>query len=205
MGLFADKELTDIQIQNLNNLLPEKFRKATWKESDFKGDGSIYKRIGDYISTLEKELIKLNKRHNFLKESIPKVIANNIKIFNTELYHAKPLGMVDVGVVEQFSGPTTGDRFAAGMVGYAIEKAIDNTFVKSNKQEESVNNAKYALLTKAREIYPNCNMLFKYEVDFREMGSSGNVFIYMRATAAVGKNDLIEEETKRVEKEISSY
>ena len=32
-------------------------------------------------------------------------------------------------------------------------------------------------------------MLFKFQVDFRELGSSGNVFMYMRGTAAKGNND----------------
>lgn len=204
MGIFSDKQLSDSQIQNLNKLLPEKLRKAIWKESDFGGDNNIYNRVSNYINSYEKELIKLNKKHNLLKDSTTRVIANNIKMFNTELFDAKPLGMVDVGVVEKFSGPTTGDRFAAGAIGYAIEKAIDDSFIEGNKQEEAVNNTKFKLITKARAIYPECNMLFKYEIDFRELGSSGNVFIYMRGTAAIGKNDLIEKGIINLEKEISS-
>ena len=33
------------------------------------------------------------------------------------------------------------------------------------------------------EVYPESNSLYNYDVDFRELGSSGNVFIYMRGTA----------------------
>ncbi|MET6990054.1 hypothetical protein [Sediminicola arcticus] len=203
MGLFTDKELNDEQSKILNDILPERFRKKIWKESDFKGvDGSIYNRYSDYVLSLGREVIKLNKDLKELEESTSHVIANNVKIFNTELYEAKPLGMVDIGVVEQFSAPTTGDRFSGGAIGYAIEKTIDDAHAKSNSQEGAVNRAKFKLIQKARAIYPNCNMLFKYEVDFRELGSSGNVFIYMRATACIGENDQIEKALKKTDNEI---
>ena len=125
-----------------------------------------------------------------------------IKIFNCELHDAKPLGMVDVGVIHKFSGSTTGDRFAGGLVGYALEMAIDDVWTKSSKQEEAVNDVKLKLIQKTLSIYPDVNMLFNFDVDFREMGSTGSVFIYMRATAAIGKNSLTDVAKKELEKEI---
>ena len=114
--------------------------------------------------------------------------AKRIKIFNTELFEALPLGMVDVGVVNKFTTASTGDRFSNGMIGYAIEGAFDETWAKYNAQFKAVENSKLELLKKAFSIYPECNMLFKFQVDFRELGSSGNVFIYMRGTAAKNEN-----------------
>ena len=204
MGLFTDNELSQEQVSKLNELLPEKFRKNNWKESDFKGvDNNIYSRFNDYVLGLGREVLKLKNDLKELKENRPNVIANNIKIFNVEIYEAKPLGMVDIGCVEKFTTTSTGDRFANGAIGYAIESAIDNVYAKGNSQERAVNNCKLELIKKARVIYPECNMLFKYEVDFRELGSSGNVFIYMRATACIGENDQIENALKKYELEIS--
>ena len=36
-------------------------------------------------------------------------------------------------------------------------------------------------------------MIFKFESEFREMGSSGNVFIYLKGTASIGDNNGMEE------------
>lgn len=203
MGIFTDNELSQEQMKKLNDILPERFRKNDWKESDFKDlYTSIYNRYGEYILSLGREVLKLTKDLEALKESRPVVIAEKVKIFNTELYEAKPLGMVDIGIVEKFSASSTGDRFANGAIGYAIESAIDSSYAQSNSQERGVNNAKLELIKKARAIYPNCNMLFKYEVDFRELGSSGNVFIYMRATACIGENDQIEIALKKLDNDI---
>ena len=78
--------------------------------------------------------------------------------------------MVDVGGIHKFSGSTTGDRFAGGLVGYALEMAIDDVWTKSSKQEEAVNDVKLKLIQKTLSIYPDVNMLFNFDVDFREMG-----------------------------------
>ena len=91
--------------------------------------------------------------------------------------------------VNKFTSASTGDRFSNGMIGYAIEEAFDGTWAKSNAQFKAVEDSKLELLKKAISIYPECNMLFKFQVDFRGLGSSGNVFIYMRGTAAKGNND----------------
>ena len=123
-------------------------------------------------------------------------------IINTEIFDAKPIGMVDAGEIHQFSAPSTGDRFAGGLIGYAIEQATDNVWAKASNQENAVNKVKLKLLKKALTIYPNTNMIFKYDVDFREMGSSGNVFIYMRGTAANGDNKEVLKVKKEQEQKI---
>ena len=39
-------------------------------------------------------------------------------------------------------------------------------------------------------------MIFKFESEFREMGSTGNVFIYLKGTASIGNNKGMEEVEK---------
>ncbi|MCO5724660.1 hypothetical protein [Robiginitalea marina] len=192
MSLFSDKELGVEQTQKLNQILPEGFKRPIWKMSDFKGSDSLYQRFSSNLKTMVNISTDLEKKIKKLKKEISTVEASNIIIFNTELYDARPLGMVDVGIVEKFGAPTTGDRFAGGAIGYAIESAIDDAYIKSSIQEQAVNRVKFELLKKARAIYPDCNLLFKFQVDFREMGSSGNVFIYMRGTAAKGENQQLD-------------
>jgi len=190
MGLFSNKELTEEQVAKINSLLPEKFQKSKWFESDFGSDAGIYTRVRNSIETYNNRLIDVgNKGLNELKQSKLEKIASKIKIFNTEPYKCEPLGMVDIGSIHRFSASSTGERFAGGLIGYAIESAADNMWTKGSSQEQAVDSVKLELLKKARTIYPECNLIFKYEVDFREMGSSGNVFIYMRGTACKGENE----------------
>ena len=200
MGLFGSKfKLTGQQTKKLNSLLPETLKKEDFTKKDFESlAGKMQTRIYDlenFINRAEKNLKKI-------KEEGSVKIAQKIKIFNCELHDAKPLGMVDVGGIHKFSGSTTGDRFAGGLVGYALEMAIDDVWTKSSKQEEAVNDVKLKLIQRTLSIYPDVNMLFNFDVDFREMGSTGSVFIYMRATAAIGKNSLTDVAKKELEKEI---
>lgn len=203
MSIFSDKELEEYQNDNLNKILPEEFRKDTWKISDFKGSDSIYERYDSILQAKKTAFIKFQEKLEEKHQELDSVYIRNIIIFNTELYEAKPLGMVDIGLVERFGAQSSGDRFAAGAIGYAIETAADDTFAKSNAQEKAVNKTKYELLKKARQVYPDCNQLFKFQVDFRELGSSGNVFIYMRGTAAIGKNDQMAKKVQEKKEEIS--
>tara|TARA_B110000858_G_scaffold188325_1_gene233711 strand:- start:428 stop:1141 length:714 start_codon:yes stop_codon:yes gene_type:complete len=200
MGLFGSKfELTEKQTKKLNTLLPESLRKDDFTKKDF---DSLTGKMQTKIYDLEILINRAEKKLQKIKEEGNNKIAQKIKIFNCELHEAKPLGMVDVGGIHKFSGSTTGDRFAGGLVGYALEMAIDDVWTKSSKQEEAVNEVKLKLILKTLGIYPEANMLFNFDVDFREMGSTGSVFIYMRATAAIGKNSLIEVVKKENEKEI---
>ena len=206
MGLFSKKELSEEQVAKVNALLPEKHRKSQWFEKDFYGEiNNIEKEIEDCIHRnflLPEE--KKNKELLDFKKTKEDTFAAKIKIFNTELYKAEPFGMVDIGTIHRFSASSTGDRFSGGLIGYAIESAADDMWSKGSSQEEAVNSVKLSLLKKARSLYPECNLIFKYEVDFREMGSSGNVFIYMRGTACKGENELLINAEKLYEETIEN-
>jgi hypothetical protein len=206
MGLFSKKELSEEQVVKVNALLPEKHRKSQWFERDFHGEiDNIYKKTEDYIyRNFRVPEKKKNKALLDFKKTKEDTFAAKIKIFNTELYKAEPLGMVDIGGIHQFSASSTGDRFSGGLIGYAIESAADDMWSKGSSQEEAVNSVKLALLKKARSLYPECNLIFKYEIDFREMGSSGNVFIYMRGTACKGENELLVNAEKQYEEALEN-
>ena len=197
MGIFGSKfEMTDAQTKKLNSLLPESLRKESFTKNDISYN---LQRVTERIQTLSELIEKSKKDFQEKKKKGFEKIAQKINIFNCELQDAKPLGMVDVGDIHKFSGSTTGDRFAGGLIGYALEMAIDDVWTKSSKQEESVNEVKLRLLTKALSLYPEFNVMFNYDVDFRELGSSGSVFIYMRGTASLGKNDLVDKAKKELE------
>lgn len=204
MGIFSTKELSDSQSKKLNELLPEQFRKENWSENDFKVPNHIYQKIENLYNSSQNQFNALKKELYTKTDDYKEIEVRNIGIFNTEVFNAEPLGMVDIGSVEKFGAASTGDRFANGAIGYAIESAIDKTWASGNIQENAVNNVKYKLLQKAKSIFPECNLLFKYEVDFREIGSSGNVFIYMRVTASKGTNNAIKNAQNKAQAEIDS-
>lgn len=190
MGIFNKKiELTQKDYDKINSLLPDHL-KGIW-DAQYITDGKLILSYLNYRKELEKNLIQLNNRLSNINKSKKTSIASKVLIFNTEIYNAEPLGMVDVGIIERFGATSTGNRFENGLVGYAIEGAFDNVWANNNSQFSAVENAKLELLIKAREIYPECNMLFKFEIDFREIGTSGNVFIYARGTASKGQNKLL--------------
>lgn len=191
MGIFSNNELSINQIEKLNNMLPEKFRKQVWHEADFKGESSLFYRLDEANRMNSIAYGRDREKLEAKKDSLLTVAAMNIKVYNTVPNDAEQLGMIDVGVTTKFGASSTGDRFAGGFIGYAIESAIDDAWVKKNIQDNAVNEVKLKLLEKARLVYPCCNMIFNYDVDFREIGSSGNVFIYMRGTAAVGENTVL--------------
>ena len=200
MGLFGGKfEMTDAQTKKLNSLLPKNLQQEFFEKRHFKGEYKIINQHRAYREQLAKTIDKLNDEIKEIKSSLLKEKSFKIKIFNCSIEKTKPLGMVDVGAIHQFSGSSTGERFAGGLIGYALEMAIDDVWKKSTKQEEAVNETKLKLLMKAISLYPTCNVITNFDVDFREMGSSGNVFIYMRGTACEGENDLV----KKIEKEIT--
>lgn len=203
MGLFGNKELSKEQIEKLHELLPEEFHKTKWYESDLNPKDGIKHKL-EYKIMAENSIIKSSKKNlDQLKADQKNIPVNSINIYNIDLYDAEPLGMVDIGIVHKFNTSSSGDRFGNGLIGYAIENALDKTWADNNVQFNAVNEVKFQLLQKAKEIYPSCNLLFKYEVDFREMGSSGNVFIYMRGTAAKGVNKAMENQLLKVKKEIA--
>lgn len=196
MGIFSKKELTEEQTTRVNALLPKSLQKEVWFESAFNlYDDGIYQRFKNFIhKNYEKPIENLKKALNTFKQDGLEMLAAKVKILNIEPYESEPLGMADVGAVHQFAASSTGERFSGGLIGYAIESAVDDVWTKGNNQERAVNSVKLELIKKSLTLYPESNMLFKYEVDFREMGSSGNVFIYMRATVCKGENKELERE-----------
>lgn len=202
MGIFSNKNLSENQVATLNNILPKHFQKSVWSESDFKGTNSIYARFDSNLSKVKDSYTEDGKQLKKLLNNLNELDVKSIIIYNTEPFGAELLGMVDVGIVERFGTASTGDRFSNGAIGYAIESAIDDTWAKNNAQENAVNVVKFKLLEKAKNIYPDCNLLFKYQVDFREIGTSGNVFIYMRGTAAKGENKVLEKALKKAKEDI---
>ncbi|RNL91453.1 hypothetical protein ED312_04595 [Sinomicrobium pectinilyticum] len=202
MGLFSKKNLSINQINTINKILPENLQKPDWTEGDFKGADSIYKRVELNLEGLISSVTTDNEGLKKLNKKLHEIAVKNIKIFNTEPFDAELLGMIDIGVIHRFGASSTGDRFTGGAIGYAIESVIDDTWTKSNIQENAVNEVKYKLLEKAKHFYPDCNLFFKYDVDFREIGSSGNVFIYMRGTAAKGENTSLDSALQKAKTEI---
>ena len=189
--MFGKKfEITDAQVNKLNSLLPKEFQREKFYKEHFNTNSPEYliQRTYEYFLRKKETAKQLLNQINQHKKGVKSEKAKLIKIFNTELFEASPLGMIDVGVVNKFTSASTGDRFSNGMIGYAIEGTFDETWAKSNAQFKAVEDCKLELLKKAISIYPECNMLFKFQVDFRELGSSGNVFIYMRGTAAKNEN-----------------
>ena len=193
--------LTTSQVEKINSLVPKQFRKESWNKKDFKDTNGIYQKIRDYrnkkssfLASKKKELGYLNKKgQEDIKQKIVELKSNKIILFNIEPFEAKPIGMVDIGMVKKFSTTSTGNRFENGVVGYAIEQAFDNVWAKNNAQENALNEVKTEFLKKTASLYPECNMIFKFESEFREMGSSGNVFIYLKGTASIGDNNGMEE------------
>ena len=200
MSLFGKKEITitEEDVQRINSLLPEPLQKDVWYASEFV-DGGVLRKHRQYVTKLQlsldtsqKELSKM--KGEFVDDEEPKIL-----IFNTELYEAKPLGFVDLGVVVKFGTTSTGNRFENGIIGYAIEGAIDDAWSKSNAQYEAVESVKLELLKKAKSLYPNCTSIFKFQIDFREICSSGNVFIYVRGTAAEQENKIVDNTPVKIE------
>lgn len=201
-----EEKLTPTQIEKINSLIPEKFRKDSWSNKDFNSSAGIYQQIRLFRDMINNDLQSkkiefeylTNKGKDDVEQKIQELKISKIIVFNTELFEARPIGMVDVGMVKRFNSTSTGNRFENGMIGYAIEQASDEVWAKNNAQENALNEVKTELIKKAAALYPECNMIFKYESDFREMGSSGNVFIYLKGTAAIGNNNRMNSFKKEV-------
>ena len=197
------------QVEKINSLVPAKFKKESWSSKDFRqSDLGVFSAIIEFRLKLEQNLRSDKNELEYLtkkgkeevKQKILELKSSKIIIFNIEPFEARPIGMVDIGMVKKFSTTSTGNRFETGMIGYAIEQASDEVWANNNAQENALNEVKNEFIKKAASLYPDCNMIFKFESDFREMGSSGNVFIYLKGTASIGNNkgmeDVKKEETR---------
>ena len=190
MGLFTSFKFTQEDIIKINTLLPDEFQRNIYKLNEFT-DEKIKRKILTEVKHLKYEIEKIKGKSAPLRNKIDSIRASKVQVFNTEVFEAVPLGFIDLGIVVRFGTASTGNRFENGVVGYAIEEASDKVWAKNNAQYNSVKEAKLELLTKAIRTYKECNQFFKFEIDFREIGSSGNVFLYLRGTACRGENKLI--------------
>jgi hypothetical protein len=190
MGLFTSFQFTEEDVKKINTFLPDDLQCDSYKLSDFT-DEKIVSKVFNQIRYLKEEIALIKEKSAPLRNKIDSVRASKVQVFNTEVFDAVPLGFVDLGVVVRFGTASTGNRFENGVLGYAIEEASDKVWAKNNAQYNSVREAKLELLTKAIRTYEECNQFFKFEIDFREIGSSGNVFLYLRGTACKGQNNLI--------------
>lgn len=204
MGLFNKEiELTNDDFDKINAILPPELRKDFWEYEEIV-DGGLNRKYVHLRTKFEVQINDLKTKYNNIrtpliskKEKSEEYIASKTPIFNTDIYEAKPLGMIDVGIVKQFGTASTGNRFENGVFGYAIEGALDKVWSENNTQFAAVQTAKIELLKEAKRVHKDCNCIFKFEIDFRELGSSGNVFIYARGTACEGdykNNETLKEE-----------
>ena len=197
LGL-SDSQKTGIR-RLLNELLPKELqikdiihiKKQFW--SGTIDNPSFQKQFRFWIDDKRRYFLERKK----LLEN-PDILPNSIVLYSCQpTTEYQPIGLIDVGNIYKFSGSSTGDRFAGGLIGYAIESAIDDTYTKGNQQEGYVNECKSELIKKCNSIYKDAIAIFNFDVDFREMGSSGNVFVYMRGTACTYNDKKSLEEFKK--------
>lgn len=210
---MAEKKtsLTEQESKILNSILPNKFHKESWDMSHFYS--SLRDNVKDYLHKLEYEdILKLKKQvedksseKEKLLNSINAEKAAAIKVFNVSHKDAKLLGMVDVGSVKTFTSASSGNRLEGGAMQLIIEQAFDNAWKANNAQMKGLNEVKLEFLNKCLEKYPECDSVINYQVDFRELGSSGNVFVYMRGTASILGNKQLEEVYKNEEAKIKNW
>lgn len=199
--MFGLNDTQKIGIQRiLNELLPEELHisgynlivKDYWANLRPDKPG-FQKQFRNWIDD-KRKLLSEKKR---LLDN-PNNLPNSIVLYSCQpTTEYQPIGLIDVGNIYKFSGSSTGDRFAGGLIGYAIESAIDDTYTKGNQQEGYVNECKSELIKKCNSIYKDAIAIFNFDVDFREMGSSGNVFVYMRGTACTYNDKKSLEEFKK--------
>lgn len=134
----------------LNELLPKKLHisffevnKGNW--TNYSDDHTGFqKQFRNWIDD-KRKLLSEKKR---LLDN-PNNLPNSIVLYSCQpTTEYQPIGLIDVGNIYKFSGSSTGDRFAGGLIGYAIESAIDDTYTKGNQQEGYVNECKSELLKK---------------------------------------------------------
>jgi len=150
MGIFSFStgELNLEQVDKLNKILPESLRKSVWKKSDFQGKDSLFDKLLNLEEVANNSIEKLQKKLDKKEGEFANIEASSIKIFNTELYNAEPLGLIDIGLVKKFSATSSGDRYSAGIIGYAIENALDKVYAENKVQTGAIEQAKLELLRK---------------------------------------------------------
>lgn len=198
--MFGNKvtSLNKDQVKLFNSILPVKHHRETWDKSDFLSK-DLKSRVNHTIgkmevekSDLKRQIVDKLKFKDDLFESIIIEKCPALKVFNVLNSNAELLGMVDIGLVKTFTSASSGNKLEGGAMQLIIEQAFENSWKASNAQMKGLNEVKLEFLKKCLKEYPECDSVINYQVDFRELGSSGNVFIYMRGTAAIIGNSKIE-------------
>jgi hypothetical protein len=179
MGLFGKSyDVTEEHTFIIDKYLPKGAKKLKYTNNDL---DFLHKYISDLIERLEvikKENISALERAKKYEYS------TTLNIINTQIDCKEIYGIVDVGIVERFTSKTTGNSYENGFLQATIETTFEETWAKSNTQYKSVEKAKNLLIEKTLNIYPEATVIQNFKIDFRELGGSGNVFIYVYGTAS---------------------
>jgi len=207
MGIFSSTKFTDKQIQLINNYLPEDLKVSNFKMNEVE---HLISKINTYILELNSEL---NKKAILLLKLKEENSSNSYMIYNVPI-NGKSLGLVDVGLVSRFNAKSTGNSFENGVIQYAIETSSEKVWADNNSQYNSVQEIKSQLKIKSISLFPKSNAIENFNITFRELGSSGNVFIYASGTASIPESNkelkeneeiqLIIEEIKKLNKKIET-
>lgn len=181
MGLFSSLKITNKHVDLLNTYLPEEIQVNTFKLSELE---FLKGKIENYISEVKKDL---TEKADYLLKLKEERLFDKYRLFNVPL-KGKSLGLVDVGLVQRFSSKSTGNSFENGMLQHAIETSFEKVWAENNAQYNSVMLVKNRLKHKAMELYPESNAIENFKINFRELGNSGNVFIYANGTAIIAES-----------------
>lgn len=198
MGIFSRVKITNKHVEHINSYLPQEIHEKSFKMNELKG---LQFKIKHYVDRVEKDLAKKVKILRKLREER---LFNKYKLFNVSI-KGKSLGMVDIGIVERFSSKSSGNSYENGIIQHAIESSFEEMWAKNNSQYNSVNRVKNLLIDKALELYPESNAIENFKINFRELGSSGNVFLYANGTATISDSldsIQIDEEIKNLIQEV---
>lgn len=181
MSLFNSIKITPARLTHINNYLPKEMSYDSIKISEIDKLGYYIRVYGNkkkkILKAKEEELLKVKEEKLFIK----------YRLYNVPL-KGKSLGLVDVGVVRRFSSKSTGNSFENGLVQHAIEVSFEQSWAESNSQYFAVQQVKNTLKHKALELFPQSNAIENFNINFRELGSSGNVFLYASGTAIIADN-----------------
>lgn len=181
MGLFSTIKITEKHINYVNSLLPEELRRDKFSLDDYE---FLQVKIESFLNKLNSNY---NTRSNLLFSLRKEKVFNHFKLFNVPL-KGSSLGLVDLGEVRKFSAKSTGNSFENGIMQYAIETASDEAWAKNNSQYVEVEKIKLNFKNKALNLFPKANAIENFTINFRELGNSGNVFIYVCGTATIAEN-----------------
>lgn len=185
MGLFGKSyDVTEEHTFIINKYLPKGAQKFKYVNNDL---DFLHKYISDCIKSLE---VSKKKKISDLSKAKQYKHPTTLNIINTQIDSQVTFGIVDIGIVERFTSKTTGNSYENGFIQASIETTFEESWAKSNTQYSSVEKAKNLLIEKAINVYPEATVIQNFKIDFRELGGSGNVFIYVYGTAS--KSDKFE-------------